>query len=156
MHPHPFCFYVRSVRMEEWITTSPPNGGHRTPSIRHPHHARITPTIQLRDTRNGYGPHTPPSRTCTLDTPTQTRTETGKWHLGYAAWNMTPTERGFDSWLGYYQGEQDYYYHDITDKNGFTGFDFWKNKEVLWSANGTYGNDLYTAEAVSVIESYAG
>ena len=27
----------------------------------------------------------------------------GKWHLGYASWNMTPTARGFDTHYGYYQ-----------------------------------------------------
>ena len=32
----------------------------------------------------------------------------GKWHLGYASWNMTPTARGFDSHYGYLQGAEDY------------------------------------------------
>ena len=32
----------------------------------------------------------------------------GKWHLGYASWNMTPTARGFDTHYGYFQGAEDY------------------------------------------------
>ena len=26
----------------------------------------------------------------------------GKWHLGFANWNQTPTARGFNQWLGKY------------------------------------------------------
>ena len=33
----------------------------------------------------------------------------GKWHLGYASFDYTPTERGFDTHVGFYQHSQDYY-----------------------------------------------
>jgi arylsulfatase B/arylsulfatase I/J len=33
----------------------------------------------------------------------------GKWHLGYSTWQHTPTERGFDSFYGYYNGHIDYW-----------------------------------------------
>lgn len=36
----------------------------------------------------------------------------GKWHLGFKSWEYTPTERGFDSFLGYYAGSQDYWNHE--------------------------------------------
>jgi len=33
----------------------------------------------------------------------------GKWHLGMARFNNTPAGRGFGSFYGFYNGEQDYY-----------------------------------------------
>ncbi|KAL5008803.1 hypothetical protein ScPMuIL_014384 [Solemya velum] len=35
----------------------------------------------------------------------------GKWHLGFCDWKYTPTFRGFDSFLGFYSGAEDYYTH---------------------------------------------
>jgi hypothetical protein len=35
----------------------------------------------------------------------------GKWHIGQAWARYTPTYRGFDSWVGYYDGDEDYWRH---------------------------------------------
>eukprot|EP00040_Diaphanoeca_grandis_P019191 m.101165 g.101165 ORF g.101165 m.101165 type:complete len:589 (-) comp27310_c0_seq1:204-1970(-) len=35
----------------------------------------------------------------------------GKWHLGFTAWEHTPTFRGFSSFYGFYGCAQDYYLH---------------------------------------------
>eukprot|EP01084_Bolivina_argentea_P215455 365791_1 len=56
----------------------------------------------------------------------------GKWHLGYASWNMTPIGRGFDSYFGYFQGEQFYYNHTLQaatpeQQDVFGGYDFFDN-----------------------------
>ena len=34
-----------------------------------------------------------------------------RWHLGFCKKEYTPTERGFDSFLGFYNAAEDYYTH---------------------------------------------
>lgn len=37
----------------------------------------------------------------------------GKWHLGESSAAQTPKARGFDFWLGYFGGQEDYYLHNV-------------------------------------------
>ena len=68
----------------------------------------------------------------------------GKWHLGYAAWEYTPTGRGFETHRGYFQGEGDYFTHHFRVPSKFVGpikidgLDWWANKTVVKNQNGTY------------------
>ncbi|XP_012943878.1 arylsulfatase B [Aplysia californica] len=59
----------------------------------------------------------------------------GKWHLGFCKWECTPTYRGFQSFLGYYSADEDYYTKVYPD-----GFDFRMNKEVYREGVGTYSS----------------
>ncbi|RUS91680.1 hypothetical protein EGW08_000506 [Elysia chlorotica] len=70
----------------------------------------------------------------------------GKWHLGYCKWECTPNYRGFDSFQGYYASREDYYTKSHND-----GFDFHKNKDVFWQANGTYSSYYYSAAVDKII-----
>lgn len=42
----------------------------------------------------------------------------GKWHLGMAVQELTPTYRGFMSHVGYWTGHQDYYEHTAQEAVG--------------------------------------
>ena len=42
-----------------------------------------------------------------------------QWHLGFYKWDYTPTFRGFDSFVGFYSGGEDYFTHQSSG-----GYDF--------------------------------
>ena len=93
----------------------------------------------------------------------------GKWHLGFRSWNCTPTQRGFDSFFGFYAGSQDYYNHEslcwpgsvvngcfentTSDGEAVTGLDFHKNKDVFNSTE--YATTIYTTQAEKIINDHA-
>mmetsp|Transcript_13173 Transcript_13173/g.25572 ORF Transcript_13173/g.25572 Transcript_13173/m.25572 type:complete len:552 (+) Transcript_13173:81-1736(+) len=95
----------------------------------------------------------------------------GKWHLGMGSWPQTPQGRGFDSYLGYMQGQTDYYNHTIPacgtpclnplDKGRASpygpdaaGYDFWSGPQPLPDLFGQYTMDAYMARATDIISNY--
>ena len=82
----------------------------------------------------------------------------GKWHLGFCSWAHTPAARGFDSFYGYWNGDETYsgkithgFYDfrlDTKDANGTL------NDQVLWGANETYSTYLYAERASKVIQEH--
>lgn len=76
----------------------------------------------------------------------------GKWHLGFFQKEYTPTFRGFDSHFGYWNGYQDYYDHSMrATVDPYKGYDMRRNMSVDYSAAGKYSTDLFTDEAVNII-----
>ncbi|XP_051172962.1 arylsulfatase B-like isoform X2 [Leptopilina boulardi] len=79
----------------------------------------------------------------------------GKWHLGYYHENYTPTFRGFDTHFGYWNGFQDYYSHIVeSTKEGYRGFDMRRNMSIAWDTAGKYSTDLFTDEAIRLIDEH--
>lgn len=80
----------------------------------------------------------------------------GKWHLGYETWAHVPTNRGFNSFYGYYGGAIGYY-DAIFSQYGMSGRDFRRDETPIWEeVYGKYMTDVLTKEAVSVIKNHEG
>lgn len=101
-----------------------------------PHQARFmslkTPTLPEKLKNLGYSTHM-----------------IGKWHLGFCNERYTPTRRGFDSFLGFYTGTQDYYKHTTAK-----GYDFRFNQTVFYPPKKQYSTKTYAKRAVDIIKEH--
>ncbi|OQV16696.1 Arylsulfatase J [Hypsibius exemplaris] len=80
----------------------------------------------------------------------------GKWHLGYYQKRMTPTNRGFDSFFGYYSGMADYYNYTMTANiaEEYIAFDLWENHQSVREYIGEYATELFTKKAIGRINDH--
>ena len=82
----------------------------------------------------------------------------GKWHLGEARWEQTPTFRGYDSFHGFYSGGQDYFTHEADggyDMHLDATRECGANCSVVdWAAQGVYSTHLFADSAIKIIESH--
>ncbi|XP_077999968.1 arylsulfatase I-like [Glandiceps talaboti] len=78
----------------------------------------------------------------------------GKWHLGFYKKECLPNYRGFQSFLGFYQPLEDYFYHNVTTDE-FRGWDFRRNDEVVAQKFiGQYSTHVFAEEAQRIIMSH--
>jgi len=75
----------------------------------------------------------------------------GKWHLGLTSWEHTPLERGFDSFYGYLNGEEDYYTH-TTWADGVV--DLRDGCDIVRDKNGTYSSKMFMDRAISILKEH--
>ncbi|KYM99141.1 Arylsulfatase B, partial [Cyphomyrmex costatus] len=79
----------------------------------------------------------------------------GKWHVGYHTRNYGPTRRGFDTFLGYYNGYIQYYNHTLNESK-LVGYDLHRiigdNHTVEYRYD--YMTNIITEEAESIISSH--
>ena len=82
----------------------------------------------------------------------------GKWHLGFHKWAYTPVYRGFDAFLGMYQGSQDYLTHYDNYRKG--GLDLRSDtfdedgrfvEELRWDLHGQYSAEFYSQHTIDLI-----
>ncbi|KAK9731198.1 Sulfatase [Popillia japonica] len=81
----------------------------------------------------------------------------GKWDLGYTRWNDTPTYRGFDHHLGFYNSWTSYYdFLTTTTVNGkdYSGLDIRRDAQPAWDLAGQYATDVLTDYAVGTIQQH--
>ncbi|ETO10084.1 hypothetical protein RFI_27294 [Reticulomyxa filosa] len=76
----------------------------------------------------------------------------GKWHIGFFETPYTPNIRGFDTFYGYYLGEEDYFYHNRS-YDGVSGYDLRNNLAPIYEAN-NYSTFLYGNITKRILEDY--
>ncbi|XP_016920207.1 arylsulfatase B [Apis cerana] len=77
----------------------------------------------------------------------------GKWHLGFYTKEYTPLYRGFDSHIGFWSGHHDYFDHSAVEEP-YWGLDMRRGLEPAWDLHGQYSTDIFTKEAVKLIDNH--
>ena len=83
----------------------------------------------------------------------------GKWHGGFCSDELTPTQRGFDSFYGFYSGVIHYNNHHHTISRRVSGHDYRKvvqgeQETLLTNMTGTHSTADFAREAIETIQNF--
>merc|ERR1719474_131489 len=80
----------------------------------------------------------------------------GKWHLGYCSVDYTPTRRGFDTFLGFYLGSQEYFTHSRDYKEKETDasdyLDFRENLAPTNKYNNKHSTQVFRDRTIDILD----
>lgn len=146
---------TEGVRLEKYYVNqvcSPTRSAFMTG--RYPFHTGLQHCITIAPGSHAHIPAEVPTLAETLQAAGYSTAMVGKWHIGYASWDYTPTGRGFESFAGYLQGFVDYYTKQFyrPGVKASYGLDFWRNQSVARDAVGNYSMDFYMEEAARVLD----
>lgn len=79
----------------------------------------------------------------------------GKWHLGQNVMASIPTGRGFETYLGYYSGAEDYINHITKKAYDFNDDSVENGTRPAVEYNNTYSTPVFTQRAVEIIEKFS-
>ncbi|XP_076749579.1 arylsulfatase B [Xylocopa sonorina] len=77
----------------------------------------------------------------------------GKWHMGYHTPQYTPLHRGFDTFFGFFNSHISYYDYRYSNQN-MSGYDMHRGDDPAHGINREYATDLFTEEALRIIENH--
>jgi len=79
----------------------------------------------------------------------------GKWHAGHFSSSQLPVSRGFDSFLGYFNGKEHHFSHENTE-DGCAGnvTDLWDSTKpaAIDDYRGTFGDYIYADKVVDLVK----
>jgi len=127
---------------------------------RYPSHTGIGPNV-IKPTHPYALPKSESTMADTLKAAGYSTHMIGKWHLGFCDERYTPTFRGFDSFLGYLEGAEDYYLHTRSD-SGYSGLDFRASSYVSQNElpnatrayRNTYSAHVFASRAQAVVDQH--